>query len=87
MKVQTYIDRIKNLDRMIRQGRTGNYQELAYRLGISPRHLRNTIEEINATYAAGIRYDRKRKTFKYTEDVTLTAIIQYETATEASNPG
>lgn len=86
MKVQTYIQRITNLDRMIRQGRTGNYQELAYRLGISPRHLRNTIEEINDAYGAGIRYDRGTRSFKYTKPVTLKAVISYERQ-ETSNPG
>ena len=66
MDIIKVIDRIKKVNMLIKERRTGSPEEFAAHLGISKRQLYN-IFEFFKSYGASIKYSRTRETFYYTE--------------------
>lgn len=58
------INRLQQLDQLIRQKRTGNADELATTLGISRRQVYNWLDELKSL-GLEIGYDRYRQSFIY----------------------
>lgn len=58
------INRLQQLDQLIRQQRTGNAHELAVKLKITRRHVYNILEGLR-DLGLDIVYDRDRKSFVY----------------------
>jgi hypothetical protein len=65
MALYDYLNRIKRLDTLIRQKRTGPPKELAGKLGISERWLYSLMEELKMELDCPIRYDRRRRSYVY----------------------
>lgn len=65
---------LQRLDELIRRRATGNYQELAQRLDISPATLYRQLDELKAQ-GAPIAYNRSRKVFYYEEDFDFMAFL------------
>jgi predicted DNA-binding transcriptional regulator YafY len=61
------ISRLKRLDVLIAAKRTGTPKQLAEKLGLSERTVRNYITTLKEL-GAPIHYDRKRQSYYYMED-------------------
>ena len=61
------ISRLKRLDALIAAKRTGTPKQLAEKLGLSERTVRNYITTLKEL-GAPIHYDRKRQSYCYIED-------------------
>lgn len=70
MTVHKYINRLKMIDQLIRQQRTGNPKMLAGQLHISESHVYNCIEELK-DLGLPIMYCRARQTYYYNNPVRL----------------
>jgi len=70
MIIDKYVNRLKRIDQLIRQQRTGNPKKLAEKLGISESHVYNCIEEMRDLQLP-IAYCRIRQTYYYTHQVQL----------------
>jgi hypothetical protein len=66
MDVIATINRIKKVNALVREKRTGSPEEFATYLGISKRQLYN-IFDFFKTYGAKIKYSRSLNTFYYAE--------------------
>lgn len=58
------LNRLQQIDQLIRQRRTGNAEELAEKLNISRRQVYNWLEELKS-YGLEIDYKREIKSFVY----------------------
>lgn len=58
------IERLRQMDQLIRMRNTGNADEFARKLKISKKHVYNLIEELKDA-GASIRYDRNQRSFVY----------------------
>lgn len=67
MALYNYLNRIRRLDALIRQKRTGPPRELADKLNISERWLYVLLDELKRDLDCPIRYDRSRKSYVYKE--------------------
>jgi hypothetical protein len=67
MALYNYLNRIEQLDALIRQKRTGPPKELAGRLGISERWLYIFLDELKSDLNCPIRYDRNKNSYVYDE--------------------
>ena len=65
MALYTYLNRIQQLDALIRQKRTGPPEELANKLGISERWLYSFLEEVKTELDCPIRYCRLQRSYVY----------------------
>ncbi|MDI6402566.1 hypothetical protein QLX67_11215 [Balneolaceae bacterium ANBcel3] len=65
MALYQYLNRIKRLDALIRQKRTGPPVELAEKLGISERWLYVLLEDLKLELGCPIQYDRRRQSYVY----------------------
>jgi hypothetical protein len=65
MALYNYLNRIRRLDALIRQKRTGPPKELAEKLGISERWLYIFLEELKMELDCPIRYDRRKQSYVY----------------------
>lgn len=65
MALYDYLNRIRRLDNLIRQKRTGAPKELAEKLGISERWLYTLLDELKTELNCPIRYDRRRRSYVY----------------------
>lgn len=61
LKLKEYVDQ---LDSLLKQGCAGTASELAKKLGVSERTLRNHLQQLR-DMGIKIVYDPKRKTYKY----------------------
>ena len=68
-----YINRLQQIDQVIRQKRTGNAKELAEKLDISRRQVYNWIEEFKS-YGLEIDYRRDIKSFIYLKPYQINII-------------
>jgi hypothetical protein len=67
MALYRYLNRIRRLDALIRQKRTGPPKELAEKLGISERWLYIFMDELKTDLDCPIRYDRMKRSYVYEE--------------------
>lgn len=65
MALYDYLNRIEQLDGLIRKKRTGPPKELAQRLDISERWLYYLLEELKTELDCPIRYDRRKRSYIY----------------------
>ncbi len=65
MSLHNYLNRIRRLDALIRQKRTGPPRVLADKLGISERWLYIFLEELRTELDCPIYYDRMRRSYIY----------------------
>jgi hypothetical protein len=65
MALYSYLNRIRRLDALIRQKRTGPPKKLARKLGISERWLYFLLDELKTELECPIRYDRRRRSYIY----------------------
>ena len=70
MTVYKYVNRLKRIDQLIRQQRTGSPKALAEKLQISESHVYNCIDELR-DLGLPIMYCRSRQTYYYTDMVQL----------------
>lgn len=70
MKAFEQLERLKRMNRLIKEEHTGTPQEFAYYLGISERLLYKLIEEIN-DLGMDVKYSRIRNTFYYDTEYEL----------------
>jgi hypothetical protein len=65
MSLHNYLNRIRRLDALIRQRRTGPPKVLAEKLGISERWLYIFLDELRTELDCPICYDRMRRSYIY----------------------
>ena len=65
MALYSYLNRIRQLDSLIRQKRTGSPKELSEKLDISERWLYVFLEELKTELDCPIRYDRRKRSYVY----------------------
>lgn len=70
MKCTEVIDRLKKIDKLINQGKTGTPDEFANRLHISRSQLYNYIDMLKS-YGAPIYYNRKIDSFQYRSEFKI----------------
>ena len=70
MTINKYVNRLRQVNQLIRQQRTGNPKQLAEKLGISERQVYNYIEDLR-DQEVPISYCRFRQTYYYSEPVEL----------------
>ena len=70
MKSFEQLERLKRMNRLIKEERTGSPQEFAKRLGVSKSHLYRCIEEVREL-GAPIRFCRTRQTYFYKNEFEL----------------
>lgn len=65
MALNNYLNRIEQLDALIRQKRTGSPKDLAVKLNISERWLYILLDELKTELDCPIRYSRHRRSYIY----------------------
>lgn len=65
MSLHNYLNRIRRLDALIKQKRTGPPKVLADKLGISERWLYKLLDELKTELHCPIYYDRMRRSYIY----------------------
>lgn len=70
MTINKYVNRLRQINQLIRQQRTGSPKELATKLGISERQVYNSVDYLRDKEVP-ISYCRIRKTYYYSEPVDL----------------
>lgn len=70
MTIYKYVNRLKRIDQLIRQQRTGTPKKLALELQISESHVYNCIDELK-DLGLPIGYCRTRQTYYYSDKVQL----------------
>lgn len=65
MSLYGYLNRIRFIDMLISQQRTGTPGELADKLGISERWLFYFLDELKNELGSPIRYDRRKRSYVY----------------------
>lgn len=80
-----HINRLQQINQLIRQKRTGNAEELAEKLKISRRQVYNWIEELKS-YGLDIAYNREIKSFVYLKpyQINITLDIKELTVNETT---
>jgi len=72
MSLHNYLNRIRRLDALIRQKRTGPPKVLAEKLGISERWLYIFLKELRTELDCPIYYDRMRRSYIYDKPGKVT---------------
>ena len=70
VKILDVVERWIKMNRLIKEGRTGNPKQFASQLGISKSHLYNCIDELG-DLGIDIRYNKSCSTFEYYGDFEL----------------
>jgi len=65
MSINTYLERMHRIDRLIRLSATGSPNQLAVKLGISKRMVYKYLDEMKKL-GAPIEYDKCRNSYIYT---------------------
>ena len=78
------LNRLQQMDQLIRQKRTGNAEEFAEKLQISRRHVYNWLDDLKS-YGADIAYNRSLRSFTYLRpyQIKITFEIKELTKEEA----
>ncbi|MBK9491342.1 MAG: HTH domain-containing protein [Haliscomenobacter sp.] len=71
------LDRLKRLDTLIHQGKTGAPDELARRLDLSRSQLYNILDELK-DLGAPIEYDRSARSFYYRDTFRIVTVAYVE---------
>jgi len=77
MSIISNIDKLKVINSEIKNKQTGTPEEFAKKLGISRSMLYNYLEEIK-TLGAGIKYNRKLRTFYYENDFDVKMEVHFD---------
>ncbi|KQC29817.1 hypothetical protein AAY42_07930 [Flagellimonas eckloniae] len=72
MVLRKYINRIEQLDQLIRLESTGNPEECAKKLNISKRSLYSLIDELKKDFKCPIIYSRHKRSYIYTKEGTIS---------------
>ncbi len=78
------IERFQELERLIKQKKTGSPRELAVRLGVSRRQLYRLIE-ILKDYGVPIKYNRSLETFYYSDSFEMVLHFSIRFLSEKEN--
>ncbi len=70
MKAIEQLERLKKIDKLIQNQKTGKPEEFSAKLGICQSHLFNLIEDLKIM-GAPIRYSRIRQTYYYASDFEM----------------
>ncbi len=70
MKAFDQLERLKRMNWLIREEKTGTPDEFAAKLGVSPSHLYRCIEEIREL-GAPVNFSRSRGTYYYEHDFEM----------------
>lgn len=71
MSMNSYFERINQIDFLIQKESTGSGDELASRLGVCKATIHNTIKFMKEKMDAPIAYDTMRRTYYYTAQGTI----------------
>ena len=77
MQAIKQLNRLKKLDTLIQQGKTGAPEEFADRLGLSRSQLYNILEELK-DLGAPIEYNRSVRSFYYREAFQIVTVAYVE---------
>ncbi len=77
MQVIKQLNRLKKLDTLIQQAKTGAPDEFANRLGLSRSQLYNILEELK-DLGAPIEYNRRLRSFYYRENFQIVTVAYVE---------
>lgn len=77
MSIISNINKLKTMNSEIKNEQTGNPYEFAQKLKISRSMLYNYLEEIKAL-GAGIKYNRKNRTFYYENEFDVKMEIHFD---------
>lgn len=75
MALRKYINRIEQLDQLIRLESTGNPEECAKKLSISKRSLYCLIDELKTGFECPIAYSRSKGSYIYTKKGKISDIV------------
>ncbi len=80
MKAFVQLERLKRMNRLIKEGKTGTPEEFAARLRISPSHLYRCIEDMKGL-GAPVNFSRSRQTYyyEYDFDIKVSYSVQFMT--------
>ncbi|GAA3650303.1 hypothetical protein [Flavivirga jejuensis] len=67
MALRKYINRVEQLDQLIRLESTGTPEECAKKLNISKRSLYVLIDELKTDFKCPIAYSRSKRSYIYTK--------------------
>jgi predicted transcriptional regulator len=70
MKAFVQLERLKRMNRLIKEEKTGDPEEFAQRLKISPSHLYRCIEDMKEL-GAPVNFSRSRHTYYYEQDFDI----------------
>jgi len=70
MKAFVQLERLKRMNRLIKEEKTGDPEEFAQRLKISPSHLYRCIEDMKEL-GAPVNFSRSRHTYYYEKDFDI----------------
>lgn len=68
--IRKQLNRLQQLDQLIRQQRTGNANQLALKLEISRRQVYNLLEELKM-FGLDIEYDKVIDSYIYSKGITI----------------
>ncbi|WP_299671885.1 hypothetical protein [uncultured Polaribacter sp.] len=74
MSLQKYINRIAQLDQLIRLEATGNPAECAKKLQISKRSLYCLLDELKTDFNCPIKYCKVKRSYVYTQRGAISEI-------------
>ncbi|GAA3610553.1 hypothetical protein Q4Q39_16455 [Flavivirga amylovorans] len=75
MSLHKYINRVEQLDQLIRLESTGSPEECAKKLSISKRSLYSLIDELKKDFKCPIIYNRSRRSYIYTKKGRISNLI------------
>ncbi|QQS50987.1 MAG: HTH domain-containing protein [Bacteroidota bacterium] len=75
-----HINRLQQIDQLIRQQRTGNADELAEKLQLSRRQVYNWLDELK-NYGLEIDYNRVIKSFVYLKPYQINILLDIQELT------
>lgn len=82
--ISDIIERIKHIDALIQENKTGTPADLAKAIGVSERTIHRTIKRMRIL-GAPINYNYLKKTYYYKEEGSFTCEIFFSLKVKASN--
>lgn len=83
MKAFEQLERLKRMNRLIKEEKTGTPEEFATRLGVSSSHLYRCIDEIKEL-GAPVNFSRSRKTYYYEYEFEMRVSYSIQLISEQS---
>ena len=75
------LNRLQQIDQLIRQKRTGNAQELAEKMKISRRQVYNWLDELKA-FGLEIEYNRQIRSYVYLKPYQINIQLDFRELSE-----